>query len=110
MIFVFNNVIKDGTATPLILQQNSKEINAVYIKQVQKKKATIYHDHILSSYACELYMEVLIIETLNKKIEIEFTDNISVNEALKHLAQKMINISDYDSDRGAFYTKLKDDI
>jgi hypothetical protein len=22
----------------------------------------------------------------------------------------MINISDYDSDRGAFYTKLKDDI
>jgi len=106
MIFLFQGVIKNNTVTSLVLQQNSKEIKQIYIKQVYKTTQSSLNDNI-NSWACELYKEVIIIETIYEKIEIEFVDNYSVNEAMQYILGKMGSISDYSSDQVTFYKKIK---
>jgi len=109
MIFLFQGVIKNNTITPLVLQQNSKEIKQIYTEQVYKTARSNLNDNI-NAWACELYKEVIIIETIHGKIEIEFVNNYSVNEAMKYILGKMGSISDYNSDQATFYKKLKDNI
>jgi len=109
MILLFSEVLKDGIMTPLVLQQNSKEIKEIYVTQVYKTEPSQYGDRMLYNYSCELYKEVIVIETITEKLEIEFVNNYAVNTAWQYLSEKMANISDYDSD-GTFYTKLKDNI
>jgi hypothetical protein len=105
MIFIFNQVLENGVVTPLVLQQNSKEIKKIYFTRIYKTETNNHNDKVLYAPFCELYKEVIIIETIMGKIEIEFMDRSSVKDAMKYLGEKMLRISDYDSDHKNFYTK-----
>jgi hypothetical protein len=104
MIFVFHGVIKENTMTSMVLQQNSKEIEEVFCKQIYKKQSGNPNDNF-NSFGCELYKEILVIKTIHKKIEIEFLDNYSIGTAMNYIIEKMNTISNFSSDEVTFYTK-----